>query len=155
MAAKFLVDRLDEAVTVARSDSLATVLGLEPHSKVGARDPSDGTPPTALGKRRKVDGPLGAALGPNWNAGLATATATAAPGASRLILVVQDEFAGVDPSAPPGWPVRIALASGRTIDCDLVVSATGVTPHLSFVGPEVGGSAEDGTGSDALAGRYR
>ena len=46
-------------------------------------------------------------------------------------------------SSPPGeqFPVYAVLSNGKVYGCDVIVSATGVTPNTSFVGdiPEVCG----------------
>ena len=36
-----------------------------------------------------------------------------------------------------GWPCTVTLSNGQKIDCDFVVSATGVVPNTQFMGSEV------------------
>lgn len=36
-----------------------------------------------------------------------------------------------------GWDMYVKLTNGKTYGCDFIVSATGVIPNTSFLGPEV------------------
>lgn len=34
------------------------------------------------------------------------------------------------------WPVRVELSNGKSVECDFVVSATGVQPNTEYLGAE-------------------
>ena len=47
------------------------------------------------------------------------------------------KHASDDTNSDIDWPLYVTLSNGKTYGCDFVVSATGVIPNTSFLGPEV------------------
>ncbi len=103
--------------------------------------------------------PVGGALGPDWTEGLSTAEVVPASAQPLTILFQAELEELIEPSssssstlpATPsssssstpqpndhdkGWPLFVRLTNGQTWGCDFVVSATGVVPLVSFLGPE-------------------
>jgi len=157
-AAKFLVDRLAAATTVPAEAPLDTAL---PPPTAPPRSAHAGSPPSKRAKHEAAAAVAGPALGPNWNAGLAgrDAERVSLEGIRKdpLVLVPADEVVHVEHAAPAAdtdaaatsaWPLTLRLASGRTLGCDLMVSATGVAPHLPFVPAEVARGADGGLAVD-------
>ena len=156
-AAKFLVDRLAAAITVPRGAPLDTAL---PPPTTPPRSALAGSPPSKRSKHETAAVVAGPALGPNWNAGLAgrDAERVSLEGIRQdpLVLVPSDEVVQVEhaapavaeDTAPSAWPLTLRLATGRTLGCDLMVSATGVSPHLPFVPAEVARGADGGLAVD-------
>lgn len=90
----------------------------------------------------------GAALGPDWHT-LFNLTGTAKELPKSVSIHYNTEVKAIKTNLPSAlsseFPVQVTLTNGETIDCDFVVSATGVTPHLNFtadvdfkIGPDGG-----------------
>lgn len=96
-------------------------------------------------KRQKLEG--GPSTGPNWASWFDESKAALAGNNVEVnyeseVLSIESrpidaggskEKAGVE--GEEEWPLRVTLANGDFIDCDFVVSATGVVPATSFCGP--------------------
>ncbi|GAB5034528.1 pyridine nucleotide-disulfide oxidoreductase domain-containing protein 1 [Nannochloropsis oceanica] len=102
--------------------------------------------------------PTGGALGPDWTVGLSTGTGTPAacnpeanikppqaPSGKLLTILFRAEIEDLyeSPPAPSStgnqdedWVLWVHLTNGQVWGCDFVVSATGVMPSVSFLGPE-------------------
>ncbi|EZA58180.1 hypothetical protein DMN91_011372 [Ooceraea biroi] len=83
----------------------------------------------------------GAALGPDWRNSLdLSGTSFASTNVSIEYecevskLLSADERKRFDPTEQ--WPVYVQLTSGKIVGCDLIVSATGVTPNSHICGLE-------------------
>lgn len=76
----------------------------------------------------------GCALGPDWHSGLQL---TGRNTKKHLSIEYQTEVRLVSnatsSSVPSEWPVYVELTNGKVYGCDLVVSATGVTPSVPVV----------------------
>lgn len=87
----------------------------------------------------------GASVGPNWVKALQGFAADRELTGSRQSLDIQFECelgdvcngrAREDSGIDTCWPVSATLTNGVVVDCDFVVSATGVQPNTSIVGSE-------------------
>ncbi|XP_056408940.1 pyridine nucleotide-disulfide oxidoreductase domain-containing protein 1 isoform X2 [Hyla sarda] len=120
---------------------------------------------TTEGGAGQEDGGVGSALGPDWHEGL---NLRAAQEISRCVhieaecevqrILLHQEFKGLNISAssvprreggatsdPADWPVYAELTNGKIYGCDIIVSATGVTPNVEpFVGGNNFDLGEDG-----------
>ncbi|KAK9709610.1 Rubredoxin NAD+ reductase C-terminal domain [Popillia japonica] len=74
----------------------------------------------------------GAALGPDWYKHFQIKGACELP--AQVKIHYQTELAEVKIDADCEHPVKITLNNGQEINCDLVISATGVEPNLNFHG---------------------
>ncbi|XP_011304413.1 pyridine nucleotide-disulfide oxidoreductase domain-containing protein 1 [Fopius arisanus] len=87
----------------------------------------------------------GAALGPDWDEIL---TSRGSSDASRRVEIeCECEITRITSETPPGggdWPVFAELSTGKIVGCDLIVSATGVTPNSDIIGLENLEKSEDG-----------
>uniref|UniRef100_A0A1Q3FHV2 Putative cdna sequence n=1 Tax=Culex tarsalis TaxID=7177 RepID=A0A1Q3FHV2_CULTA len=72
----------------------------------------------------------GAALGPDWHRTVdISGKLEHAPDSVKIHYAVEvEEFS----AQTEGFPVKLTLSNGQVIECDFVVSATGVTPAISF-----------------------
>lgn len=77
----------------------------------------------------------GAALGPDWHTLFnLTGTSKDLPKTVAIHYNTEVKDIKINSTAPSSeFPVQMTLTSGETIDCDFVVSATGVIPHLNFI----------------------
>ncbi|XP_008547156.1 pyridine nucleotide-disulfide oxidoreductase domain-containing protein 1 [Microplitis demolitor] len=90
---------------------------------------------------------LGAALGPDWHESFARKGL--APDAIKVQVEYESEVTRVlqpdqVPSTSEDWPVYAELTNGKTIGCDFIISATGVTPNVNLSGLEELTLGEDG-----------
>lgn len=75
----------------------------------------------------------GCALGPNWHCSLELGGALAK---KNVIIESQTYIKDLSDTKPPTcldtdeWPVYITLGNGKVFGCDLVISATGVSPSV-------------------------
>jgi hypothetical protein len=78
-----------------------------------------------------------------------TATASSTPSSVALSLDLGCEVAVLHElplATPDGYPVALVLTDGRRLECDLVVSATGVRPNTDWCPPELTRAAEEDGG---------
>ena len=71
---------------------------------------------------------IGPSLGPDWTTFLPSSSANG----HSLEIFRECEIISIDDKLSD-WPLRVHLSSGTSIDCDFVVSATGVVPNTAFV----------------------
>lgn len=101
----------------------------------------------SFGNEQKVAAKIsGASVGPNWVDSLkGVAADKELTGSRQPLLDVQfecelgdvcDARARKDRGIDARWPVSATLTNGVVVDCDFVVSATGVQPNTSVVGSE-------------------
>lgn len=103
----------------------------------------------------------GAALGPDWHTLFDLAgTTKELPKAVTIHYGTEVQSVDTEPSTCSRWPVKVLLTNGERLECDLVVSATGVTPNRSFtadaefaLGPD-GGIAVNELMQTSIAGVY-
>ncbi|KAJ8983408.1 hypothetical protein NQ317_005873 [Molorchus minor] len=74
----------------------------------------------------------GAALGPDWYKNLIISGSNA-EGPSSVILHCQAEVATVQSSQNSEYPIEVSLTNGDKIECNLIVSATGVQPKTNYI----------------------
>lgn len=89
----------------------------------------------------------GPALGPDWHSNLdikGTLSKSAEVHVEYECEIAEIVNASEQTSDPAKkWPVYVVLTNGKTIGCDLVVSATGVTPNSDVLGLEALKKGED------------
>lgn len=85
----------------------------------------------------------GAALGPDWYKNLEIAGAISALPKS-VSINYECEVADLKINGNSDYPVELTLSNGKTLHCDLVVSATGVTPKSDFKSKNKFDLSEDG-----------
>ncbi|PZC75666.1 hypothetical protein B5X24_HaOG205773 [Helicoverpa armigera] len=71
-----------------------------------------------------------AALGPDWYRKLEGIKDDC--GVQELEIVYKVEIDSVEETTGKEYPLEVVLSNGRTIECDFVVSATGVEPAVNF-----------------------
>ncbi|KAF9407079.1 hypothetical protein HW555_012784 [Spodoptera exigua] len=71
-----------------------------------------------------------AALGPDWYRKLEGIKDD--KGVQELEIVYKVEISSVEEKSDKEFPLEVVLSNGRTIECDFVVSATGVEPAVNF-----------------------
>uniref|UniRef100_A0A2H1VBD5 Pyridine nucleotide-disulfide oxidoreductase domain-containing protein 1 n=1 Tax=Spodoptera frugiperda TaxID=7108 RepID=A0A2H1VBD5_SPOFR len=71
-----------------------------------------------------------AALGPDWYRRLEGIKDD--KGVQELEIVYKVEISSVEEKSDKEFPLEVVLSNGRTIECDFVVSATGVEPAVNF-----------------------
>ena len=76
---------------------------------------------------------IGPSLGPDWTTFLPASSAKG----HCLEIFRECEIASIE-DTHGDWPLRVHLSSGTCLDCDFVVSATGVIPNTAFVDCSVG-----------------
>lgn len=85
----------------------------------------------------------GPALGPDWHQFVKLQSENSVP--KNLQVEYQTEVLEVsENNSDEEWPVLIKLSNGKSIGCDLVVSATGVIPNSDLKGLENLKKGEDG-----------
>ena len=88
---------------------------------------------------RKNDQP-GCALGPNWHDNLELKGASSD---KKITIEYESEIESIRDSKPASvadddsWPVYVKLQNGKEFGCDLIVSATGVSPAVPPLGVRI------------------
>ncbi|KAG7301681.1 hypothetical protein JYU34_014656 [Plutella xylostella] len=82
-----------------------------------------------------------AALGPDWYRKLENTRS--ANGTQELEVIYKVEVATVR-EVNKEYPLEVVLTNGRTIDCDFVISATGVEPAVNFTSDVIPKKGPDG-----------
>lgn len=86
----------------------------------------------------------GAALGPDWYTKFEIAGSVDPTLPKTVSVSYESEVADLKIDETAEHPVELALTTGKTIRCDLVVSATGVQPRSDFKGGDRFDLSEDG-----------
>lgn len=73
----------------------------------------------------------GAALGPDWYKSLII-SGTGSVKESNIQVHYEVEITKVENLKGSGFPLEVTLSNNEKIHCDLIISATGVTPKISF-----------------------
>lgn len=76
----------------------------------------------------------GAALGPDWHTLFNLAgTIKELPKTVTIHYATEVQRIDMNPTTGACFPIEVVLTNGERIECDCVVSATGVTPHRNFI----------------------
>lgn len=83
-----------------------------------------------------------AALGPDWYRKLEGNKNDR--GVRELEIVYKVEIVSVEETSDKEYPLQVLLSNGRTIECDFVISATGVEPAVNFTWDKAPTQGPDG-----------
>ena len=72
----------------------------------------------------------GSALGPDWHRAISL---QGAQNNNEVTIEYQSEVASFTDTADSDFPLHVKLTNGKEWDCDLIISATGVTPNTQLV----------------------
>ena len=83
---------------------------------------------------------IGCALGPNWHNSL-NLCGVDKNQKKKISIEYQSEIESISNEKPEGldetdgecWPVYVTMQNGKTIGCDFIVSATGVSPTIPIL----------------------